>query len=153
MNEFEVKLRGFEGVARRMREMPTKLQRKGLRKAARAAMAPVRDAARASARQFDDPSSPRQIWKNIVVQEATRMGRKEGGVVMRVGVRGGARKSENTGTPGGDTWYWRLLEFGTQKMRARPFLRPALENNAQKVADDLAAVLKDEIDDLARGSK
>jgi len=30
-------------------------------------------------------------------------------------------------------YYWRFLEFGTAKMRARPFLRPALDENKELV--------------------
>jgi HK97 gp10 family phage protein len=40
-----------------------------------------------------------------------------------------------------DPFYWRFQEFGTSKMRARPFLRPAFE--AKKV--DAAFRIKDEI--------
>lgn len=43
------------------------------------------------------------------------------------------RKANGTRTSiQGDTFYWRYLEFGTSKMAARPFLRPAFE--AQKNA-------------------
>ena len=31
--------------------------------------------------------------------------------------------------PGGDTFYWRFIEFGTQKIGARPIMRPALTDN------------------------
>ncbi len=36
---------------------------------------------------------------------------------------------------GGPTPHWRLLEFGTEQMAARPFMRPALADNIQQVTD------------------
>lgn len=43
------------------------------------------------------------------------------------------RRANGTRTAiAGDTYYWKYLEFGTAKMAARPFLRPAFE--AQKEA-------------------
>lgn len=165
--QFNVDVKGGPELLRRMRELPIRLQRSGGRKAARRAMLVVRTSARAAARQFDDPSSPRKIWKNIVIQESTKRGKRLGGVVMRVGVRGGARQYADTrenrragrvgdtyktlgssSNPGGDTWYWRLVEFGTQRSRARPFLRPALMNNAQAVSDALTTEMARELDHL-----
>lgn len=37
------------------------------------------------------------------------------------------RKGSSLPNPS-DPFYWRFLEFGTSKMRARPFLRPAFES-------------------------
>lgn len=83
---------------------------------------------------MDDAGTDEAIWKNIAVANNARAGRKEGGIVMSVGVRGGAKsyannaenrrkgragKTNATGgskaNPGGDTWYWRFLEFGTSR--------------------------------------
>lgn len=60
---------------------------------------------------------------------------------FRVGVRGGARapyadtkKNRRAGRVGqtyekqSTTFYWRFHEFGTERMTARPFLRPAFES-------------------------
>ena len=51
--------------------------------------------------------------------------------------------------PGGDTFYFRFLEFGTSKAPATPFLRPALNNNMEAVqssfVDDFSAQLDKEI--------
>lgn len=132
---------GADELLRRMRELPVKFARRGARRAARRAMIPVRDAARAAARQFDDPNSPKQVWKEIAIAESSRQGKQIGGVVMRVGVRGGARKAA------GNVFYWRFLELGTEKIRARPFLRPALENQANAVADNLTRELSKALDE------
>lgn len=40
--------------------------------------------------------------------------------------------------PGSRPYYWRMLEFGTKKMRARPWLRPAVQSTQAQVAETLA---------------
>lgn len=140
-NYFEVDVRGDRSVIRRLREFPPKLRKKGLRRAARVAMKIALDDARATARAFDDPNTPQMIWKLIVIKEARI---RESGVRMRIGIAGGARSQRSKDFP----WYWRLLEFGTERMRAQPFLRPALENNAQAVGERFANELNAEIDKL-----
>lgn len=109
----------------------------------------VRDAARRAAKEFDDEKSPAAIWRNVYVQQSRSQSRAVGGVVMRVGILGGARtggKSETaSGYPGGDTRHWRHVELGTEDTRAQPFLRPALEQNAQEVLTTLADALRAEV--------
>ena len=153
MNDFEVNVTGMKGLVDRMSKLPDKLQRKGARAAARKAMNLVRNAARATARTLDDPASPTRIWRNIATQESARGGRRIGGVVMRVGVRGGASYSEakastSAGNPGGYTWYWRFLELGTRDIPRSPFLLPAMENQAQAVTDKLSQELWRELEKL-----
>ena len=132
-------------------------------RAARRAMNIVRKAAADNAKSIDDTETPNRIWKNI----ATRTGRTRGTgmVLMRVGVRGGAQQYAKTKAnvrkgragktyatagskknPGGDTFYYRFLEFGTSKMAARPFMRIALWNNTEKVQAKFAEDFKEQID-------
>lgn len=139
-------IKGAETTLARMRNLAKNVQRRGARKAARAGMAIVRDAARAGAREWDDPNTPTNIAKLITIAESSRQSRRVGGVVMRVGVRGGAKSSKSRLHP----WWWRLLEFGTSKMRARPVMRQALSNNVGAVTDKVVAVLNAEIDKEAR---
>jgi len=138
-------------------KLDDKIQKRIARNATRKGATVMRKAAVARAKSFDDPKTPERIWKNIVVQEATRSSKRVGGVYMRVGVRGGAKKYANTsanrrkgrtgktyktlgdkGNPGGDTWYWRFIEFGTSKVGARSFLRKAMAENGQKVFNTIA---------------
>ncbi|MBJ9954370.1 hypothetical protein I5735_15155, partial [Acinetobacter baumannii] len=86
-------------------------------------------------------------------------------VMMKVGIRGGAKsyvkskdnvrkglagkKYKTDGdkqNPGGDTFYWRFLEFGTQNMIARPFMRPSLQNNVNTITNNFAGIFSTEID-------
>lgn len=143
----EFKIEGLDGVLRKMRELSPKIQKKVLVKAVRAGANIIRDDARSRAKQFDDPQSSEKIWKEIVTKVNTRRGRREGGVVMQVGVRGGA-KTDKGGQETSPIWYWRLIEFGTSKMAARPFMRPALESKAEAATDAIVTELNRGLDEL-----
>jgi HK97 gp10 family phage protein len=126
------KIEGLADVERRLKTLAPKLAKKGLRAAARKSMNIVRDAARAGARaKWDDPATKDSIPKNIVTSESGKQGRRIGGIVMRVGVRGGAQPRP------GNVGYWRFLELGTSEIAPRPVLRPALESNVGSVVDKL----------------
>lgn len=150
------RIQGIVGTVERMRGLAPKLQRSGLRKAARRAMNIVRDAARAKAKAIDDPETAAKIWKNIATQDSPKEGAQVGGVVMRVGVRGGAGSNQYSkdasGNPGGDTRHWRYIEFGTEHNPAAPFMRPALSENIDPVVERFATELNSEIDLALRGS-
>lgn len=135
-------LTGTESATRRLRTFAPKLQRKALRAAARSAMKIVQAAARANAKRIDDPDTGNQIWREIKIQ-AGKM--REPGVIMRVGVMGGAVSSKSKTPP----WYWRLIELGSEHQRAQAFMRPALANNAEAVAKKFIADLNVQIDKLS----
>lgn len=54
------------------------------------------------------------------------------------------------GNPGGDTWYWRFIEFGTSRQRAQPFLTPALANNTGIATEIFAREFNKAIDRAAK---
>lgn len=162
------RLTGADALADRLSKFTPKLQQAAGKRAARKAMTIVRKAAQNNIRQHDDPATPQRVWKNVYLQQSRRKSKAAGGVVMRVGILGGARQYGNTrenrrkrrvggsystlgdkGNPGGDTWYWRFRELGTEHEPARPFLRPALENNVQAVSTTLIVELNREIDRIA----
>lgn len=138
----EFKIEGLDAVLAKMRGLAPKLLKKGLRSAGTKAMRIVRDDARRVARTFDDPESGSNIAKNIITRYDARGSKREGGAVTKVGVAGGARPR-----PGReDTGHWRLIEFGTEHMPARPFMRPALANNIEHVTTVYVQALDAEID-------
>jgi len=171
----KIDLQGLDAVTKRIKELGPKLQKRGAVAAARKGANVIRNQARANARELDDPDTAAIIAKNIVVQNSTRSGKRIGGVFMRIGVLGGARatgkaaqraaqRRARTGqasleelgeiagagknNPGGDTWYWRLLEFGTKNMPARSFMRRAANANHQKVVDEIGVELAKQVDKL-----
>lgn len=140
----EFKIQGLESALRKMRGLAPALKKKALRSAGTKAMRPVRDAARAGAKRIDDPASASNIAKNIVTRYDGKASRREGGSVTKVGVMGGARPQKGRA----DTGHWRLIEFGTSKMRAQPFMRQALANNVEKVTQVFVTSLDADIDKI-----
>lgn len=151
---FEFKITDADELVDKLSALPSKVQRRGLDGAARAAMRPVQRAAQAEARKFDDPLTQKKVYASIVTLKAARTARKIGGTVMRVGVVGGAKNYANNKlnqrlgragkqyeTPGA-VFYWRFREFGTEKQKAQPFMRPAFEKNLQRVQDIFADRLR-----------
>ncbi len=135
---------GLDEVIEKMRLLgkPKKVKNAATR-SARKAMNIVNKAAKANAKAFDDKSSGNKIWKNIVTKPSKT---KANFVMMKVGVKGGAKKAAGTGNSGGDTWYFRYLEYGTSKMAARPFLRPAFFNNKDAVETEFKRSFNEELD-------
>jgi len=155
--EINVDVQGLSVVERKLRLLPDRLGNNAMRRALRKGANVIRNEARNNAKRIDDPETREQIWKNIAVYGGgRRRERRVGGVMMRVGVRGGARfNPKSASAPGGNTsGYWRLIEFGTSKMRAQPFMQPAAANKAQAAADaitkDMRVQVDREIDKLNR---
>ena len=169
----DVRVENLDEVIDKMSTFASRLQRKGLTQALRKGMRPVVRAARAKA-----PVDTGALKKAIVARVNTRMGRRVGGAVVQVGIRGGAKeyvdssrnrarvikrgKRKGIFVPGrvgesyeqgGNQFYFRFLEFGTNKLPARPFLRPALAENAQKTTDIVTAELRKAVDRIASTGK
>lgn len=147
----EFNIEGLDEVQEKLKRLGNpRLMKNAARRSARKAMAIVRDSARNAAKALDDPQTSEKIWKNIAT--AAGKTRNPNEVVMRVGVRGGAAQNANTNKAalsklsGGITTYWRYLEFGSAKMPATPFMRPALQNNIQAVTNSFAENFNKEID-------
>lgn len=136
---------GLDEVIEKMRLLgkPKKVKNAATR-SARKAMNIVNKAAKANAKKFDDKGSGNKIWKNIV----TKPGKTKGSdfVMMKVGIKGGAKKTAGTGNSGGDTWYWRFKELGTSRSAAEPFMRPAFSNNKDAVQDEFFTDFKEQLD-------
>lgn len=138
------------------------------------------DRAREKAKALDDPTTPNKIWKNIVARKMKSAKSRGYDAGYRIGILGGARqtsfdeelKGQNDGNPGGDTWYWRMLEFGrgvvkvkkakilaneqkgllfgkqVQPASPRPFLRPAADESQQEAFNKFAEVVDKKITEV-----
>lgn len=139
----DLNIEGLDEFNKRIAELKDvkKVRSKGM-SAARKAMKLVELSAKMGAAYIDDPKTREDIQKNIVVRAGKTRNIYE--VRMRVGVLGGAavnsrsNRAKLSALPGGETVYWRYIEFGTSKIPAVPFMRPALEQNIQKVSDEFA---------------
>lgn len=119
---------GIDGLAEaleKMKNMRVQTKNKHIRKALKKALVPIRDQVKANARNIDDPKTVEKVWKNVQIQSGKS---KKGEFRYRVGIKGGAKQSSDKkrGT-GGNTWYFRLIEFGTRFFPAIPFIRTAFE--------------------------
>lgn len=136
----EYSISGTDELRGKLRELSDETQRRGGRAALRKAARIVRDAARRNAEKLDDPETGRMISKNIVERWNGRLNKRTGGaeIGFRVGVQHGSAIGKRNPDQGvnGPTPHWRLLEFGTEKMAAKPFMRPALESNVQAATDE-----------------
>lgn len=139
---FETRIEGVDELTRKLKLLPQRIGTNAMRRALRKGANIIRDGARNNAKRVDDPETREQIWKNIAVYGGgKKRERQVGGVMMRVGVRGGAKPTRgDNGTPGGNTTHWRFIEMGTSQARAQPFLRPAA---AEKAGAAISAITKD----------
>lgn len=151
----DTKITGVDEALKRLESLKGAAGKRAVRRALRRAGNVVLKAAREGAQRIDDPRTRNQISKNITLRSGGRRHeRRAGGPMVRVGVRGGARNMEDYGefkgrqgdNPGGDTWYWRLVEFGTSRTQAKPFMRPALQNNVDSATFEFTKYLGPEID-------
>jgi HK97 gp10 family phage protein len=124
----EYKLKGADELSARFRSLTEEMRRKVVTPAAKDAMEIVLADAKDRAVRIDDPETSNFIPKNLAIVERKVIGLEVGAVVISVGVRKRSR-----GQGGGNTFYWWWVELGTEKNRARPFLRPALSNNREAV--------------------
>lgn len=140
---------GFEEVRRKLAITPIKLRTKGARKALSAAANIVTKAARQNAERVDDPETGRRIRDNIGKRARSGYSRRTGDAMVSVGVlteKGRIPKGNPDTGRKGNTPHWHLIELGTEKARAQPFLRPALADNIGPVTDKFAAELDKELE-------
>lgn len=120
-------IEGLDSLLAKLESVQYDVKRKGGRAALRKAAKVVADKAKAAALRLDDAGTGRSIADNIALRWNGRLFKRTGDLGFRVGVaqgailRDGGDTSANAPTP-----HWRLLEFGTEKMAAQPFMRPAL---------------------------
>jgi len=125
-------------LAEALRKLPRELQDKILKPAARRGANIIAEQARALVRESDDPTTARRIANNIVVRYRKRRSREINGVAFSIGVmypRG--RMPKGNPDDGVNTPHWHLLELGTEKMPAQPFLLPAMLLRAEDVTEEI----------------
>lgn len=160
MAESVIQLTGFKELAAALRELPERVARNDLRAAVNAGASVVKKAAIAKAPE-DTGALKANLYQKQIREQSGPMRQ-----TFYVGVRRGVAKYANTkanrrsGKAGtayktdGTTWYWRLVEFGTSKMAAKPFLRPAFESQKEAavkaIGDKLDERIQKHAKDLAK---
>lgn len=139
MDNVSFKLEGLDELLGKLESVTHDMKYKGGRSALRKAAQLVMAKAKENASRLDDPETGRSIAANIAIRWDGRRFKRTGDLGFRIGVMHGA-KIRTKGNPdqgaNGPTPHWRLLEYGTSRMRAQPFMRPALENNISAVTNE-----------------
>lgn len=124
----QVRIEGLAELERALKALPVELAKKTLTGALLSGAKIVVDDAKARV-----PVLTGEVGRNI---RAVPTRKTNYAATVQIGVRKLKKKVlarlRRRNPNASDPFYWRFLEFGTSKMRARPFLRPAFE--ARKVA-------------------
>jgi HK97 gp10 family phage protein len=159
-------VQGLDGLLDALKALPPEIASKN-GGPARAALAKgakiIRDDARIRA-----PKDTGATAANIVMKRDGRPDRFGVNERYTVGVRGGSlstysntKRNRRKGVVGkkyekqSSTYYWRFKEFGTEKMAATPFMRPAFESNQARamaaITDTLAKGIERAAKKVSRG--
>lgn len=156
----DVRVEGLDGVLERLQALPAAVGAKG--------GGPARAALAKGARVFRDQAianAPRDtglLQESIVARRDSKPQMVGASEAYFVGVRRKARRYANTkrnrgkGRAGktyfvdGTAFYWLWVEFGSEKMSARPFLRPAFESRKEDAMNTIVAELHAGIDRAVR---
>lgn len=169
----EFKISGLDELLAKFEAVADDVKQKGGRFALRKAANLVAEKAKQNALTIDDPETAEQIAKNIAVRFSSRLLKRTGNLGFRVGVLGGARATgrakakterrrarlgqqslESLGefagagknNPGGDTFHWRFVEFGTERTRAQPFMQKSLSENTGAATNEFVNQFSRSID-------
>lgn len=122
-DNFTMEVSGLRELADKLRDMGPDLARNALRAGVGQAARIIRDQAKAT-NPDDTGATDRALYAKLIKEKSG-----DHQATYYVGVRSRGKKS---------AWYWRLVEFGTAKMRARPFLRPAFESKKNEAVEIIA---------------
>jgi len=136
----EFSLTGIDELLGKLDAVTYDVKRKGGRFALRKAAQIVVDKAKRNAERIDDPGTGRAIADNIAMRWNGRLFKRTGDLGFRVGVLTGSTKNLQPGNPdtgqGGATPHAMLVELGTSKARAQPYMRPAMENSINEITNE-----------------
>jgi HK97 gp10 family phage protein len=141
-------LTGFKELAEKLKQLPKKVAKNGLRRAVSSGAAIVRNAARKRA-----PVDTGEMKRDIMMKrEKDKQGSGTTGAVYSVYVRSG-KKSRLAGKKRDverDSFYWKFVEFGTKTIPAQPFMRPGFEESKGEAIGAIGKSLDETIQAAAR---
>lgn len=120
-----MQISGLKELADRLREIGPDIERNALRSGVSAAAVLIRNQAKAT-NPDDTGRTDRALYAKFIREQS---GPNQ--ATYYVGVRSGKKEQKKDR----DAWYWRLVEFGTAKMPARPFMRPAFESKKMQAVE------------------
>ncbi|RCL28607.1 hypothetical protein C6A77_05810 [Pseudomonas sp. AFG_SD02_1510_Pfu_092] len=151
MADVEFNITGLDGLLGKLDSLSYDVRRKGGRAGLRKAAQVVMQKAKEGAERIDDKETGRSIADNIALRWNGKLFKQTGDLGFRVGVLHGAvLKDGGDLSPNSPTPHWRLIEFGTEKMAAAPFMRPALANSISEVTNTFVTEYEKAIDRAIR---
>ncbi|WP_414923275.1 HK97-gp10 family putative phage morphogenesis protein [Pseudomonas sp. IT-P294] len=142
---------GIDSLVGKLEAISYDMKRKGGRSALRKVAQLVADKMKEGAKRIDDPETGRSIADNVALRWNGKLFKASGDLGFRVGIlhgavlKNGGDTSANSPTP-----HWRLIEFGTAKMRAQPFARKALADNISEATNTFITEYEKAIDRAIR---
>jgi len=130
---------GLQELERKLIEMGPKLARNGLRAAVSAGARVVTAEAKVRV-PVDSGTMRRAIYSKQIREESG-----DSQQTFYVGVRHGKKEQKKNR----DAYYFPFVEFGTEKMAARPFMRPAFESTKEKSVGAIKDKLAERVNKLA----
>ncbi|WP_442765105.1 HK97-gp10 family putative phage morphogenesis protein [Sulfurospirillum cavolei] len=125
-------IKGLEQLISKLNNLPEKLEKKVIRAAVRKGAILVRDKAREKA-----PVKTGTLKKSIKI----RSNKVANGIIsFKIGPTNDKKK-------GTDVFYGRFIEFGTSKMAAKPFMRPALDESETEVLNVVIDNVKSKLEE------
>lgn len=144
-------LTGLDSLLGKLDSLSYDVRRKGGRAALRKAAQVVAQKAKEGAERIDDKETGRSIADNIALRWNGKLFKQTGDLGFRIGVLHGAvLKNGGDLSPNSPTPHWRLIEFGTEKMAAVPFMRPALANSISEATNIFVSEYEKAIDRAIR---
>jgi HK97 gp10 family phage protein len=145
-NQSQINLTGFRGLEAALLKLPAELAKTVEADVLRGGMTPVRKAAQTYAKRIRDTG---QLYKSIglTVRRVRKKGQNVNRYTARVGPRGGFGITLGTKTKGKNKgksirrdprFYAHLIEYGTSRQPARPFIRPALASSESAIIAGMA---------------
>lgn len=125
-------IKGLEQLISKLNNLPEKLEKKVIRAAVRKGAILVRNKAREKV-----PVKTGTLKKSIKI----RSNRVANGIIsFKIGPTNDKKK-------GTDVFYGRFIEFGTSKMAAKPFMRPALDESETEVLNVVIDNIKSKLEE------
>ena len=160
MAKFEsVQVQGLDQLAEALRALPQRVARNGLRAAVYAGAKVIRDEAKLHAPVATGNLGPNQpppgtLKRSVIMKQIPELSGAQKQTFF-VTVRHGKkyRKQGKKGNLSQDAWYWRFVEFGTVKMSAQPFLRPAFDMRKNDALQAIKTRLAQRIEQAAQELK
>jgi HK97 gp10 family phage protein len=150
--QVSIRIRGAREVLEAMQQLPRKLDRRLLNRGLLAGARLTRDEAKRLAPVLQGIDRRRRpgMLRNAIRAAAVRPAHHAATVWVRV--RGLTRRQiasfrRKSGRAGAlnpnDPFYWRFVEFGTSRMAAKPFLRPAFETTKHAAVAEIIRASRD----------